>query len=195
MPTWRLRTQPSWLLWSWLQKDSIPRLSGLKYLKALLLNEAVREPGNTFWVMAGRKSAEKNLGWLDSQGISVPPEYVYETPIYKGEIEDQELVRRLTCLKPQHVVISIGGGTQERLGSYLKRNLQYRPAIHCIGAAIAFLSGDQVHIPAWADRLYLGWFVRCLSSPRSYVPRYSLALSFITLLWKHREHLPPAAAR
>jgi UDP-N-acetyl-D-mannosaminuronic acid transferase (WecB/TagA/CpsF family) len=64
------------------------------------------------------------------------------------------------------------------------------PAIHCIGAAIAFLSGDQVHIPAWADRFYLGWLFRCLSSPKRYVPRYLDAFGLAPLLWRYRSELP-----
>ena len=76
--------------------------------------------------------------------------------MYGSKVEDKELIEKLQALRPKHVVITVGGGTQERLGLYLKRNLDYLPAIHCIGAAIAFLSGDQVHIPEWADRFYLG---------------------------------------
>jgi len=54
--------------------------------------------------------------------------------------------------------VTVGGGTQERLGLYIKRNLDYLPAIHCIGAAIAFLSGDQVKIPEWVDNCtWVGW--------------------------------------
>ena len=55
--------------------------------------------------------------------------------------------------------------TQERLGLYLKQRLSYRPAIHCIGAAIGFLSGDQVYIPVWADALGMGWLYRTLADP------------------------------
>ena len=78
--------------------------------------------------------------------------------------------------------MTIGGGNQERLGLYLKRNLSYLPAIHCIGAAIAFLSGDQVHIPVWADKFYLGWLFRSLSEPKRYIPRYWAAFSLYPLM-------------
>jgi UDP-N-acetyl-D-mannosaminuronic acid transferase (WecB/TagA/CpsF family) len=178
------------LLWNWMQRDSIPRLSGLKYLQALLKREDVREPGSTFWVMAGIESARKNLAWLKSEGLNVPPEYVYNAPMYGSKIEDKPLLEVLKILRPKHVVITVGGGTQERLGFYLKRNLDYPPAIHCIGAAIAFLSGDQVRIPNWADRFYLVWFFRCLSSPRKFVPRYLSAQRLLPLLWRYREELP-----
>jgi UDP-N-acetyl-D-mannosaminuronic acid transferase (WecB/TagA/CpsF family) len=178
------------LLWNWMQGDSIPRLSGLKYLRELLHRADVRKPGNTFWVMAGNESARKNLAWLKLQGIEVPPEYVYNAPMYGSAIEDRQVLDTLGVLRPNHVVITVGGGTQERLGLYLKRNLDYLPAIHCIGAAIAFLSGDQVRIPKWADRLYLGWLFRCVSSPRKFIPRYLSARRLVPLLWRYREEPP-----
>lgn len=178
------------LVWNFLQGDSIQRLSGLKYLKELLIKEDVRQPGNTLWVMAGVASAQRNLDWLNSEGINVPQKCVYHAPMYGSTVEDKDLIEKLQALRPKHVVITVGGGTQERLGLYLKRNLNYLPAIHCIGAAIAFLSGDQVRIPEWADRFYLGWLFRCMSSPRRYIPRYFSAPQLVPLLWRYRNQLP-----
>jgi N-acetylglucosaminyldiphosphoundecaprenol N-acetyl-beta-D-mannosaminyltransferase len=182
------------LLWNWLEGDSLKRLSGLKYLRQLLVREEVRAPGNTFWVMAGEASARKNIQWLASTGIAVPAGCIYQAPMYGSEIDDPVLIERLHDLRVKHIVITIGGGTQERLGLYLKRNLDDRPAIHCIGAAIAFLSGDQVKIPDWADRSYLGWFFRCVSAPARYVPRYWSAIKLVPLLCRYRGKLPPLQA-
>lgn len=67
-------------------------------------------------------------------------------------------------------------------------------AIHCIGAAIAFLSGDQVAIPAWADKLYPGWLFRCLSEPKRYVPRYWAARKLFSLMVRYRSDLPALKA-
>jgi UDP-N-acetyl-D-mannosaminuronic acid transferase (WecB/TagA/CpsF family) len=178
------------LAWNLIERDSINRLSGLEYLVELLKQPDVREPGNTFWIMAGAASAKKNLDWLAEQGITVPADCVYNAPMYGAKIDDPELVARLGQKRPKHVIVTVGGGTQERLGLYLKRQLNYLPSIHCIGAAIAFLSGDQVRIPSWADRLYLGWFFRCLSSPLRYVPRYWSAQRLLPLLLRYRGQLP-----
>jgi len=178
------------LVWNLLQRDSIRRLSGLKYLQELLRRPDVQKPGNALWVMAGRDSSRKNLEWLASKGVLVPEECVYQAPMYGAKVEDLDLIERLQTLRPQHVIITVGGGTQERLGFHLKCQLDYQPAIHCIGAAIAFLSGDQVRIPNWADTLYLGWLFRCLSSPRRFVPRYWSAPQLIPLIWRYRSQLP-----
>jgi hypothetical protein len=41
--------------------------------------------------------------------------------------------------------------------------------IDCTVAALTFLSGDQIHIPIWADRFYLGRLFRCRTEPGRYV--------------------------
>ncbi len=179
------------MVWNWLQHDRIRRLSGLEYLRELLKQPDIRQSGRVFWVMASPTSAQCNLAWLDEQGIPVPEDCVYLAPMYsEQDIYDPELLERIERIQPQHVILTLGGGTQERVGLYLKRNLNYLPAIHCIGAAIAFLSGDQVHIPIWADRSYLGWLYRSISEPRRYMPRYWNARKLLYLLIRYRERLP-----
>jgi UDP-N-acetyl-D-mannosaminuronic acid transferase (WecB/TagA/CpsF family) len=179
------------LVWNWLQHDSIRRLSGLEYLCELLKQPEVQQPGNVLWVMASPLSAQRNLEWLTAQGIEVREDCVHLAPMYTGDgVRDPELLERIERIRPQHVIITLGGGTQERVGLYLKRHLSYLPAIHCIGAAIAFLSGDQVRIPMWADRSYLGWLYRSISEPRRYVPRYWNARKLLFLLVRYRDRLP-----
>jgi UDP-N-acetyl-D-mannosaminuronic acid transferase (WecB/TagA/CpsF family) len=179
------------LIWNRLQSTQIKRLSGLEYLRKLLLEPDVRTPGNTLWIMASPVSARRNLDWLAGQGITIPEDHIYMAPMYgNAPIDDPALIDCLNRLRPQHVIVTIGGGTQERLGLYLKRNLSYRPAIHCIGAAIAFLSGDQVHIPVWADKYYLGWLLRSLAEPKRYIPRYWDARKLMALMLRHGSRLP-----
>jgi UDP-N-acetyl-D-mannosaminuronic acid transferase (WecB/TagA/CpsF family) len=178
------------MVWNLLQHDSLHRLSGLTYLRELLLQADVRQTGNTLWIMANPKSAAINIKWLAENGISVDPQFVYIAPMYGEEIADDDLLALLDRLRPRHVIVTVGGGTQERLGLYLKQHLSYLPAIHCIGAAIAFLSGDQVHIPVWVDRLYLCWLFRCLSDPKRYIPRYWGARKLVALMWRYRNRLP-----
>jgi len=182
------------LIWNRISKQKIHRLSGLKYLRELLQREDGHRPGNVVWIMASPASAQKNLDWLKTQGIDVPQECVYIAPMYGREIEDPTLLAELERMRPQHVVVTVGGGTQERLGLYLKQQLSYRPAIHCIGAAIAFLSGDQVGIPVWADRLYLGWLFRTLADPKRFGPRYWEARKLLKLMVRYRERLPEPGA-
>jgi UDP-N-acetyl-D-mannosaminuronic acid transferase (WecB/TagA/CpsF family) len=166
------------LLWNLIQRDRIPKLSGF------------REPNASFWVMPTAASARRNVGWLGENGIPVADEDVYLAPIYGAAIEDPELLRRLEERRPRHIVLGLGGGTQERLGLYIKQNLSYSPAIHCVGAAIAFLSGDQVRIPVWADEVGLGWLWRTASDPRKFGLRYWDARHLAPLMLRYRDRLP-----
>lgn len=178
-----------------LRRPKLHRVSGLKYLRALLERPEVRAQGSTFWIMAGQRSAALNLSWLARQEIGVPESHVYNAPMYgaaeEGELTDPALLSVLHELRPAHIVVTLGGGTQERLGLYLRRHLRYTPGIHCIGAAIAFLSGDQVAVPVWADRLYLGWLMRVMDEPRRYGPRYWAARNLMQLMLRFGNALPP----
>jgi UDP-N-acetyl-D-mannosaminuronic acid transferase (WecB/TagA/CpsF family) len=179
------------LVWNLLQGDSVGRLSGLEYFSHLVRDPGFRQEGATLYVMASEISARRNVAWLQKQGIPVHPEQVYVAPLYGDDVNDPLLLERVAALRPNHVLITVGGGVQERLGLYIKRSLDYLPAIHCIGAAIAFRSGDQVYISDLADRLALGWLIRCLWRPRSYLPRYWAARRLARLLFRYRTELPP----
>jgi len=181
------------LMWNLIDSNRIPKLSGLKYLRALIDEPHFKQPGNSFWVMPTANSARRNLRYLRSEGVKVGNEDVYLAPLYGAVISDEALLEQLEERKPKHIVLGIGGGTQERLGLYLKQHLSYTPAIHCIGAAIAFLSGDQVHIPAWADTLGLGWLYRTIADPKRFFPRYWDARHLAPLLLKYRDRLPVAS--
>jgi exopolysaccharide biosynthesis WecB/TagA/CpsF family protein len=178
------------MIWNRLERDSIRRVSGLKYLSCLLKQPDFRHPGGTFWIMAGERSERKNVAWLRRQGIDIQAADRYIAPMYGKTINDPELLRRLRERRPNHIVVTLGGGTQERLGLYLRSELGWKPSIHCIGAAIAFLSGDQVHIPKWADRMYLGWLFRCIADPPRYMPRYWDARKLLSLMVRYGSRLP-----
>jgi UDP-N-acetyl-D-mannosaminuronic acid transferase (WecB/TagA/CpsF family) len=180
------------LLWNLIDRNRIPKLSGLKYLRVLIEQPAFRDAGSAFWVMPTAASAQRNMRWLRDNGVNVSNEDVYLAPLYGAAISDEDLLERIEERKPKHIVLGIGGGTQERLGLYLKQNLSYRPAIHCIGAAIAFLSGDQVRIPVWADTMGLGWLYRTVADPKRFFPRYWDARHLAPLLLKYRDRLPVA---
>jgi len=178
------------LFWNLLQGDSVKRLSGLEYMRELVSRPDFGRNGETFWIMASSASADKNISWLQTQGLEVKEVDYYVARLYGDQIEDRELLDRLRERHPKEIVVTLGGGTQERVGLYLKTNLDYPVAVHCIGAAIAFLSGDQVRIPPWADKMYLGWLFRCFADPRRYGPRYWQARDLLRLIARYRERLP-----
>jgi len=182
------------LLWNLFQNDSLPKLSGLKYLRALIQRPDFCEQGSSFWVMPTEAASRRNVKWLNENGVHVGPDQVYLAPLYGESISDEVLLRQIEQCRPRHIVLGIGGGKQEQLGLYLKRNLSYKPAIHCVGAAIAFLSGDQVRIPVWVDHAGLGWLWRSASNPVAFVPRYWSARRLVPMMLQYRDRLPSAVS-
>jgi len=179
------------LLWNLMTRDRILRVSGLEYLKLLLSKPEFKIPRSTLWIMPSETSLKQNLAWLQAQGYPIDTTDCYIAPRYpKGPIADERLIELVNERRPGHVIVCVGGGVQEKLGLCLKRRCAGSPAIHCIGAAIGFLTGDQVRIPDWADKKILGWLFRCASDPRRFVPRYVRALSLPRLLWRYRSDLP-----
>jgi UDP-N-acetyl-D-mannosaminuronic acid transferase (WecB/TagA/CpsF family) len=181
-------------LWNFIEGDKIPKLSGLKYLRALIERREFCMAGASFWVMPTAPSAQRNVKWLNDNGVHLSSQNVYLAPLYGAAVEDEVLLHLLEWRRPQHIVVGLGGGTQERLGLYLRRNLSYKPAIHCIGAAIAFLSGDQVRIPVWVDQAGLGWLWRSASNPPRFIPRYWAARHLASMMLRYRDRLPSLAS-
>lgn len=181
------------LLWNTMTRDQIERVSGLKYLRVLLTRADFKRPGGSFWVMPSVAARDRNLAWLKANGCQVREHDCYVAPRYReGAIADEALLKLLNQRRPKHVLVCVGGGVQEKLGLYLKNRCDAQPAIHCIGAAIGFLTGEQVRIPDWADKRILGWLLRCVSDPRRFVPRYMRALELPYMVWRYRSQMPVA---
>lgn len=181
----------AWMVIAWrvLAGQRIPRVSGLAFLRALLDNPDFRNSQH-LWVMPDAPQSDANAAYIESLGIPCPAEARYCAPLYpEGPIEDPALLQQILQTKARYVIINLGGLTQERLGYSLRQTLPQEIAIVCTGAALAFLSGQQVSINPLSDRLYIGWLLRCLSKPRTYVPRYlgALPLPLVLRKWKNQQ--------
>lgn len=184
------------LIWQMLTGKKLTRVSGLKYLKLLFELKALQPRESVLWIMPNATARDQNLTWLRSQRYDFTAEDCYLAPNYPaGRIVDDALVALARKRRPKHFVVCLGGGTQERLGLMLKRECDFRPSIHCIGAAIGFLTGNQVHIPTWADKFFLGWLFRCFSEPSKFIPRYWRACRLVPLMIRYRENPPALCAK
>jgi exopolysaccharide biosynthesis WecB/TagA/CpsF family protein len=179
------------VLWRLLRGENVGRISGLKYLKHLVGKLKGEGDRAVFWILPTESARQKLLDWSCRERFSIKRENCYVAPRYGSDVEDRNLLVLVEQHRPAHVMIAIGSGAQEKLGYYLRESLSYRPAIHCIGAALGFVTGDQVSIPEWADRFYLGWLCRLLAQPRIFIPRLSRAVQLPWLIWKYGEKLPP----
>ncbi len=180
------------LMWRLLRREKIRRISGLKYLQQLLAKLKGEETAEIFWVLPTKRARQKLLDWSHRETFAIASDNCYVAPRYGGEIEDRHLIALIEKRHPAHVVIAVGSGTQEKLGYYLRENLSYRSATHCIGAALGFITGDQVAIPDWADRFFLGWFFRMIAQPRIFIPRLMRGFELPWLIWKYGEKMPVA---
>lgn len=178
------------LFWKIATGRRVERISGLRFLKRLVARLALHPNERVLWIVPSEPAHEKAIAWLRSVNLTSSADF-YVAPRYAREVRDEALVANIDKHPPRHVVVGIGGGVQEKLGLFLKQNLRACPAIHCIGAALAFLTGDQPPIPMWADRFYLGWFLRLCRQPRIFGPRYLSAFKLPVLIFRYRGNLPP----
>ena len=106
-------------------------------------------------------------------------------------IVDAKLVDILNNLatKPKLIIINLGGGVQELLGYYLKRNLNFPVSILCSGAALSFITGDQVKLPSFVDNIFLGWLYRIFHNPKRFLIRYLKAFRLIWVFCRYRNFI------
>jgi len=178
------------LLWRLLRGKRITRISGLVYLKELLGRAGFRQDRSVLWVLPDENARAQTLRWLQEHAFLTSADDCYVAPIYGPRVEDPALLGKIQTRRPGHVVITLSGGVQEKLGFYLRENNSDRPAIHCIGAALGFIAGYQIAIPDWADRLFLGWLFRLIANPRRFLPRALSALALPGMIMKYGERLP-----
>ena len=116
-----------------------------------------------------KKSYYLNKKYLRSSKIYNFKSYI--APHYKKKITDILLLSFIKKYKPRYIIINIGGGTQEPLAIYLRKNIKFKISIMCTGAAIAFMTGEQAPINKLIDKIYLGWLLRIVWDPKLYLGR------------------------
>jgi len=180
------------LLWKQQTGKGIQRHSGLKFIKALVEDPQFKACDQQLWVMPSHEAVEATRGYLERSGIRVGPDHFYVAPVYDAShVVDEALLLKIQEARPRYIILAIAGGKQEVLGDWLRSQLDYRPAIVCIGAAIAFLTGQQANIPPWADKIYVGWLLRILADPKNFIPRYWKARKLKRILQTYGETAPP----
>ena len=157
------------------------KFSGYKFIKLFINYLKSQNYKSLFIIESDTDSAKVNKLYLKRHGIFLQGQYI--APIYKrgSYIKDVILIRKLKKIKPSYILINLGGGVQEILGSYIKNKISYKPTIICTGAALSFLTKKQAPVNDWIDKFYLGWLLRCIYNPIVFIPRYLSALKLIRL--------------
>ena len=166
-------------------------ISGISYFKHLLERGGFQAGETIFWVFASNRSKEKAVEWLGERGIGIKDRDCFVTVDPPSSARDYAILVKIEESKQKHIVIAMAGGGQEKLALYLRDYLLYRPSIHCIGAALAIISGDERAIPEWAERSHLGWLLRLLAQPRMFFPRIGIACTLAWMIFRYRAELPP----
>ncbi|CAM3958209.1 MULTISPECIES: WecB/TagA/CpsF family glycosyltransferase [Flavobacterium] len=177
------------LIWNFLYKNKLKKISGLEFINHFLSQNDRVNQGKLFLINPSELDGQINTQYLNNAKFDLEEAYNYTAPFYKKTIIDVDLLDRLEEKKPKWILINIGGGTQEKLGLYLKENLSYKPAILCTGAAIAFKTGRQGKMPTWMDQIYLGWLHRCFSNPKIFIPRYLKGFKLIKIILHNKSSI------
>ena len=169
----------------------LSKISGPTFLNWFLESKELKNNNVLFSIDPSENSSRSNRLYLNNIGINITNEYQYVAPKYDNSIIDIKLVDILNNIhsKPKYILINIGGGVQEKLGLYLKNNLNFNATIICTGAAIAFLTGDQAKLPKWMDKFYLGWINRVFHDPKQFLKRYFKAIRIIWVFYQNRKCL------
>jgi len=153
------------------------------------------EDRTLLWLVPNGQEQNAIRNYLLEGGFDLSRQHFYHAPFYRTDADysDGVFFSEIQKIRPDWVVLCIGGGRQEKLGWYCRTRfdeLERKPVILCTGGAISFLTGTQANIPTRADRLYLGWLLRIFQSPRTFLPRYwKAAWQFPRLLWSCRREL------
>ena len=164
-----------------LKNIHVKKFSGFLFFKKLI-HSLTKEPSKKILLIDPNKNESKiNYEFLKSKKILKV--YNYISPWYNTKnIKDSKLLIKIKKIKPNYIIINLGGGTQERLGSYIKNNINFKPAIICSGAAISFFTKQQAPINIFFDKIYLGWLIRIIFKPSIFLPRYLSAFKLIFLI-------------
>ena len=125
-----------------------------------------------------QEDSKANILYLKSKNITNLKNYV--APQYNPKnIVDNNLLEIIKKYQPRYIIINLGGGIQESLALYIKKNTKDKISTLCTGAAIAFLTKRQAPINDIIDKLYLGWLARIFFNPKKALIRTIRSLYLI----------------
>ena len=160
---------------------SVNKFSGYKFLNLFFNHLKKNKNKSVFCIDPNLKFCKSNKNFLKKLGVKKV--YNYLAPNYEiKNFSDRKLLNKIKKVNPDFILTNIGGGKQEILGLYLKKNLKTKTTILCTGAAISFFTRDQAPINSLIDKLYLGWFLRLIFNPFVFLKRYLYGLKLIPMV-------------
>ena len=169
------------LLLNILKNIKVNKFSGFKFLYIFFNYLKKNKNKKIFCIDPNPAFSKSNKIYLKKIGIKKI--YSYVAPNYKtSNLVDKNLIKKINKARPDYILTNIGGGIQEILGLYLKKNLKNKTTIICTGGAISFFTGDQAPINKLIDKIYLGWLLRLIFNPLLFYKRYLYALRLFPMV-------------
>ena len=160
---------------------SVNKVSGYKFLNHFFRYISKNKNKSIFCIDPDIKTSNINKKFLNKLGVKKVNSYV--APIYNEyNFNDKKLLKLTSLKKADYILTNIGGGKQEVLGRYLKKNLKYKTSIFCTGGAISYFTGHQAPINNFFDKFYLGWLIRILFNPRIFLIRYLKSFKLLLIV-------------
>ncbi len=160
---------------------NVQKFSGFKFLYLFFEHLKKNKKKKVFCIDPNINFSRSNKNYIKKLGVKKL--YNYLAPNYNPEkLSDIKLLKTIKKFKPNYIIINLGGGTQEVLGVYIKKNLKIKTSILCTGAAISFFTKDQAPINNFIDTYYLGWLVRLIFNPIFFLKKYIIALKLIPMV-------------
>ena len=171
------------LLLKYFKKINVNKFSGYLFIKLFL--EYIKKNNNKklFLVDPNIRLSVSNTKLFNKIGVLKKNINNYIAPQYNSKsISDKRLLNIVKKIKPDCILLNIGGGTQEILGLYIKNNINFKCTIMCTGAAISFFTGDQAPINTFFDKIYLGWLIRIIFNPHVFLLRYLKSIKLMSIV-------------
>tara|TARA_A100001035_G_C27652599_1_gene439960 strand:- start:60 stop:806 length:747 start_codon:yes stop_codon:yes gene_type:complete len=160
---------------------NVQKFSGFKFLDMFFDYLKKNKSKRIFSFDPNTNFSTSNYKYIKNLGIKNL--YNYCAPKYDiKNLSDSKLLENIKRFKPDYIIVNIGGGVQEVLGLYIKKNLEIKTTILCTGAAISFFTKDQAPINNLIDKYYLGWLVRLIFNPIIFFKKYIIGLRLIPMV-------------
>lgn len=171
------------LLLKYFKQINVSKFSGYLFFKLFLKYIKGNNNKKLFLIDPSIKLSLSNKKLFNKIGVIKKNINNYIAPQYNSKtISDRKLLNIIKKIKPEYILLNIGGGTQEILGLYLKNNIHFKCTIICSGAAISYFTGDQAPMNVFFDKIYLGWLIRIIFNPRVFLPRYLKTIKLIHIV-------------
>ena len=162
------------------------KLSGFLFLKYILKEKSIKKK-KILLINSSILQEEKNKELMNINKFKKI--LSYKSPFYRSnKIVDLKIIDYIQKKKPSYVIINIGGGKQEPLALYIKKNIKFKISILCLGGAIDFITGIQAPINELIDKLYLGWLLRIIFNLKIFFLRVFNSL-YLIFYFKNRNYL------